>query len=75
MVSPFCTLQSSNSLRNSIASLAWFKASCIAPGGGLHAAAGRTRRRPSDRPGGREPLTGNPPPALPSFPGGRGSEK
>ena len=29
-VSPFWTLQSSNSWRNSIASLAWFKASCIA---------------------------------------------
>src|SRR5712691_8076831 len=29
MVSPFCTLQSSNSLRKSIASLAWFKASCM----------------------------------------------
>ena len=31
MVSPFFTLQSSNSLRNSIASLAWFSASCIRP--------------------------------------------
>src|SRR5262249_21993193 len=29
MVSPLRTLQSSNSLRNSIASLAWFKASCM----------------------------------------------
>src|SRR5258708_21948353 len=29
MVSPFCTLQSASSLRNSIASLAWFSASCI----------------------------------------------
>src|SRR5258708_4753380 len=29
MVSPFWTLQSSNSLRKSIASLAWFNASCI----------------------------------------------
>src|SRR5215472_8633980 len=29
MVSPFCTLQSANSLRNSIASLAWFSASCM----------------------------------------------
>ena len=30
MVSPFCTLQSWNSLRNSIASLAWLMASCMA---------------------------------------------
>src|SRR5690242_6930016 len=31
MVSPCRTLQSWNSWRNSIASLAWFKASCMAP--------------------------------------------
>src|SRR5229473_7861428 len=46
MVSPFPTLQSWNSLRKSIAILAWFNASCMAaPNGGLQWSKGLTSAR------------------------------